>query len=234
VSRNRRLRFPSVLWALVPLLTFGWGIGFSFTYAAIRLRDRALGLWAAAYFVLGLTSFTLVNSSDSQNDWRGYVGTLLAIALIALGSAHAFGVRRSLIEPGSRRRRRPKIVSQQEQALAEARTEMERRREARQILTADPELARELCIGRPDLSRRYKDGGLVDANHAPTTALTTLPGISAALADQIVTSRDSVGGFHDLNDMSITLGITPQTLDEAATFLVFPRPKAPTNRRFRS
>jgi hypothetical protein len=227
VSRNRRWPFPSVLWALVPLLTFGWGIGFSFTYAAIRLRDRALGLWAAAYFVLGLTSFTLVNAGDSQSDWRGYVGALLAIALIALGSAHAFGVRRSLIAPGNRRRRRrPKIVSQQEQALAEARTEMERRHEARQILTADPELARQLCIGRPDLPRRYKDGGLVDANHAPATVLAALPGFSAALADQVVACRGSVGGFRGLSDMSITLGVTPQTLDEAAAFLVFPRPGA--------
>jgi hypothetical protein len=226
VSRNRRSPFPSVLWALVPLLTFGWGIGFSFTYAAIRLRDRVLGLWAAAYFVLGVTSLTLINSSDRQNDWRGAIGALLAIALIALGSAHAFGVRRSLTEPGGRRRRGPKIVSQQEEALTEARTEMARRSEARRILTTDPELARQLCIGRPDLTRRYKDGGLVDANHVPAAALAALPGINAVLADQIVTSRDSVGGFRDLSDMSITLGITPQTLDEAATFLVFPRPRA--------
>jgi hypothetical protein len=226
VSRNRRSKFPSVLWALVPLLSFGWGIGFSFTYAAIRLRDRALGLWAAGYFALGAISFALVNASNSQSDWRGDVGALLAIALMALGSAHAFGVRRSVIESGSRRGRRPKIVSQQEQALAEARTEMERRREARQILTADPELARQLCIGRPDLPRRYMDGGLVDANHAPAAVLAALPGFSPALADQVVSCRGGVGGFRGLSDMSITLGVTPQTLDEAAAFLVFPRPAA--------
>ena len=103
---------------------------------------------------------------------------------------------------------------------------MERRQRPRQILTADPELARQLCIGRPDLPRRYKDGGLVDANHAPATVLAAIPGIDTALATQIVASRDSVGGFRDLSDMSITLGIIPQNLDEAATFLVFPRPRA--------
>ena len=70
---------------------------------------------------------------------------------------------------------------------------------------------------------------MVDANHAPATVLATIPGISTTLAHQIVTSRDSVGGFRDLSDMSITLGITPQTLDEAATFLVFPGPERPTN-----
>ena len=226
VNRNGMSPFLSVLWALVPLLTLGWGTGFSFTYAAIRLRDGALGLWAAGYFVLGIISFGLVSSNSGQSDWQSNLGALMAIALIALGSAHTFAIRKYLVEPGTRRKRRAKIVSQQEQALAEARAEMDRRREAREILTADPELARQLCIGRPDLPRRYKDGGLVDVNHAPATVLAAIPGINSALADQIVTSRDSVGGFRDLSDMSITLGVSPQILDEAATFLVFPRPRA--------
>jgi hypothetical protein len=52
---------------------------------------------------------------------------------------------------------------------------MERRREARQILTADLELARQLCIGRPDLPNRYEAGGLVDANHAPPTVPRRFP-----------------------------------------------------------
>jgi hypothetical protein len=193
--------FLSVLWALVPLLTLGWGTGFSFTYAGIRLRDRVLGGWAAAYFALGTTSFLLVSSSESQSDWLGTVGALLAISLIALGSAHAFSIRRYLVEPGTRRKHRAKIVSQQGQALSEATIELERRREALKILKADPELARQLRIGRPDLSRRYRDGGLVDANHASPTALARLPGISISLADKIVTTRETVGSFNNLNDV---------------------------------
>jgi DNA uptake protein ComE-like DNA-binding protein len=175
---------------------------------------------------LGMTSFILVASSKSQGDWQMNVGTAMALTLMALGTAHAFAIRRRLIEPGGRSQYRPEFVSQQEQALAEARTELQRRSEARQILRADPELARQLCIGRPDLPRRYRDGGLVDANHAPATALEALPGINASLADGIVTTRDTVGGFNDLTDMSITLGITPQTLDEAEEFLVFPKHSA--------
>src|SRR5271169_2658302 len=182
----------SILWALVPLLTLGWGTGFSFTYAAIRLRDRALGACAAAYFVLGMASFILVASSKSQGDWQINVGTAMALTLMALGTAHAFAIRRRLIKPGGRPQFSPEFVSQQEQALAEAKTELQRRSEARQILRADPELARQLCIGRPDLPRRYKDGGLVDANHAPAAALAALPGINASLADGIVTTRDTV------------------------------------------
>jgi hypothetical protein len=219
--------FLSVLWALVPLLTLGWGTGFSFTYAAIRLRDRVLGAWAAAYFVVGLTSFLLVASSETGSGWEGDVGAALALLLMAGGSAHAFALRPQLSERRSKRWYRPRVGSEQELALTEAKAELERRREAREILSADPQLARQLCIGRPDLPRRFKDGGLVDANHAPATALAMLPGIGASLANGIVTTRGSVGGFSDLTDMSMTLGVAPQTLDEAAEFLVFPKHGAP-------
>jgi hypothetical protein len=222
---NRKGMSPplSVLWALVPLFTLGWGTGFSFAYAALRLRDAALGWYAAGYFVAGATSFLLLAASGEQGaGWRGTIGTFLLLGLIALGSAQSFGIRKHLVDPSVAWRRR-KVVSVQDQALAEARTEMQRRSEARQILIADPELARQLCIGRPDLPRRYRDGGLVDANHAPASVLAQLPGISPELADHIVTTRESVGGYRDLSDMSITLGIAPQTLDEGSTFLVFPR-----------
>ncbi len=215
----------SVLWALVPLLTLGWGTAVSFAYAALRLRDGVLGVWAWAYFVLGVTSFLLIASDNSG--WRENAGAALALILIAVGSVHAFVVRQRLVEPRSPQRYLVGPVSPQVQALAEARTELQRRREARQILRTDPELGWQLRIGRPDLPRRYMDGGLVDANHASAAALAALPGISASLASEIVTNRDSVGGFHDLNDMSLTLGISPQTLDEAGAFLVFPRLSTP-------
>jgi DNA uptake protein ComE-like DNA-binding protein len=220
-ARRPMAPVTSVLWALVPLVTLGWGTGFSFAYAAVRLRDAALGWWAAGYFVAGATSLTLIGVSNSQGGgWRGTLGGVLAFALIGLGSAHAFGIRPHLVDPSATWRRK-RVVSVQEQALAEARSEMQRRSEARRIAAVDPELARQLCIGRPDLPRQYRDGGLVDANHAPASVLASLPGIGSALADQIVSDRTSVGGFRDLTDMSITLGVAPQTLDEASTFLVF-------------
>ncbi len=210
----------SVLWALIPLLTLGWGTGFSFAYAALRLRDGILGAWAGVYFVLGLASFTLV-ASKSQGSWQENVGGVLALVLVGVGSAHAFAIRRRLTTGGSPRQYSTGSISPQERAVAEARTELERRREARQILKTDPELAWQLRIGRPDLPRRFQDGGLVDANHASAPALAALPGVTAKLASEIVSTRENLGGYRDLNDMSITLGIAPQMLDEAGAFLVF-------------
>ncbi len=210
----------SVLWALVPLLTFGWGTGFSFTYAAIRLRSWAFGAFAGVYFALGIVSFTLVGSNPSESAWSNF-GAAMVISLMALGTAHAFGIRRRLT--GQPEPVMVEMSGEQEQAIAEAKTELQRRHEAREILRTDPELAHQLCIGRPDLPHRYKDGGLVDANHASAAALAPLPGIGPSLADRIVATRDGVGGFDDLNDLSVTLGITPQILDEAGPFLVFPK-----------
>jgi len=61
----------SVLWALIPLVTFGWGAGFAFAYAAIKLRDRMFGLIAVGYVSLGLISFMLVGARTNDGDWRG-------------------------------------------------------------------------------------------------------------------------------------------------------------------
>jgi DNA uptake protein ComE-like DNA-binding protein len=62
---------------------------------------------------------------------------------------------------------------------------------------------------------------LVDANHASAGALAQLPGIGPSIANKIVVTRDGVGGFIGLDDLSLTLGISPTALDEAAEFLVF-------------
>lgn len=214
----------SVLWALVPLLTFGWANGFSFTYAAIRLRSRALGAIAGAYFALAMVSFVLVGSNPVSSAWSN-VGAAMAITLMALGTAHAFGIRRRLT--GEQEQVALRLTDEQAQAMAEARTQLQRRHEARRILSTDPQLARQLRIGRPDLPRHYDDGGLVDANHASAAALAPLPGIGPSVADKIVATRDGVGGFDGLNDLSITAGINPHAIDEAAEFLVFLTPPAP-------
>ena len=213
----------SVMWALTPLLTLGWGAGFSFTYAAVRLRSRAMGIAAAAYISLGAISFLLVNASRSDSDWQGGTGTALALALMAVGTAHAFAFRRNLIDPTSQFRRSVAgLAGDQAVAIASAKTQLRRRNEAREILAADPVLAHQLRIGRPDLPRRFDDGGLVDVNHAAARALATVPGIDPDLANRIVGTRDDVGGFNSLEDLSITLGVSPQRLDIAKMYLVFP------------
>jgi hypothetical protein len=47
----------------------------------------------------------------------------------------------------------------------------QRRQHARVLAKGDPVLARDLCIGRPNMPREFDGGGLVDVNHAAAPAL---------------------------------------------------------------
>jgi len=222
--RGRDSWEPSVLWALIPLLTFGWGTGMSFAYATLRLRSRSLALASTAYLTVSILSFHLVDVSTSNNDWHGNVGALLALGLMAVGTVHSFTIRTRVVGTGGANT--PAFNARghaQEQVIAAALARIQQRCEARRIADADPILARELGIGRPDVHRRFDDGGLVDVNHADATSLATVPGINAELAGRIVQSRQVVGGYADLADLSVTMDIAPPVLDESKEFLVFLR-----------
>jgi hypothetical protein len=63
-------------------------------------------------------------------------------------TAHALAVRRRVFEPGL-----------QQPALVAALQARQRREEARAVVARDVDLARELRIGRPDLSRQFDEVG---------------------------------------------------------------------------
>ena len=222
-ARGRRAWVPSLAWALVPLLTLGWGTGASFAYAAIRLRSRSLAWFAAAYVFGCILSFQLVDVSSSTDDWRGNAGAVLAIFLMTIGSVNAFTLRGRLLASSGMDFSTSIAGAGQEQAIAAARARISRRIQARRIVSSDPVLARELGIGRPELRSRFDDGGLVDVNHATASSLASVPGISADLAGRIIQSCQVVGGYADLTDLSVTMGIAPPALDESKEFLVFLR-----------
>jgi hypothetical protein len=83
-----------------------------------------------------------------------------------------------------------------------------RREQALTLLDHYPLIARELRIGRPDLSRVFNDGGLVDINAVPEHILAALPGVTVPRAQQIVARRRSVGGFASVEEL-ITGGLLP-------------------------
>lgn len=68
-----------------------------------------------------------------------------------------------------------------------------RRDAARKLAADDPLLARELHIGRPDLTRSYDDGGLVDLNGAPAHVIARVCGIPLDVATTIVDVRNGRG-----------------------------------------
>ena len=203
--------FPSVLWALVPAMTFSLGTPFSFAFAAHRLRSRAVAWCAALYGVVVVSSFWLLQMDFLS--WRSNLGYAMALTVVTVGTAHAFVIRgRVFPEP-----------SPHDLEMAAAKARIQARDRSRQLLTANPTLAAELGIGRPDLNRRFDDGGLVDVNHVPLGILSQVPGFDEAMALRIGTVREDIGGFTSIEDLSVTLGIPPQALDEAADHLVFVR-----------
>jgi DNA uptake protein ComE-like DNA-binding protein len=202
----------SVVWALIPIATFGWGAPFTFTYAALRLRSRSLGVCAGAYTAVAVVSFYLAGNNN-DNSWQANAGVAIAAIAGVIGTAQAFVIRERVVSGRGGN----------DTALGHAEERLRLRERARTIAAKNPSLAHELQIGRPDRSRRFDDGGLVDVNHVPMACLVQVAGIDQPTAEMIVEVRDGVGGFTSVDDVSVTLGLPPNALDYAAGRLIFIR-----------
>lgn len=156
--------------------------------------------------------------------------------LIGGGLTTTFVVRRQLVRPGYDDQARAVAASVWpstaravprsngvDPAISEALERRQRRAAARQILERDPALARELRIGRPDLPRKFDDGGLVDVNHAPAAILASLPGFTPELAEQIIRVRDERHGFAFVEELEAYAGLPEGLASELAERLLFLR-----------
>jgi hypothetical protein len=134
----------------------------------------------------------------------------LVLGLMVVPTAHAFLVRRRVLEP-----------TPQQPALVAALQARQRREEARAIAARDVDLARELRIGRPDLPRQFDDGGLVDLNHAPAPVMVQLLGLSEAEAAQVIEARDRIGAFISAEEVIAQTDLPPTLIDGIRERLVF-------------
>jgi hypothetical protein len=99
-------------------------------------------------------------------------------------------------------------------AIAVIQAGRRRREEARELARRDPQMARDLRVGRPDLARQYDDGGLVDVNNAPEATLTGWLGLSAAQSAQVVAARQQLNRFEHVEDLVNLAGLDPSTYDQ--------------------
>ncbi|WP_430783531.1 ComEA family DNA-binding protein [Actinoplanes sp. G11-F43] len=108
-------------------------------------------------------------------------------------------------------------------ALARAQWRAERREEARKLQAAQPSMAAELMIGRPDMpGRQYDDGGLVDVNHVPAEHLARHLHIDRPLADEIVAVRDLHHGLSSPDELIVYCdSLTPEKLATFRDRLIF-------------
>jgi hypothetical protein len=91
----------------------------------------------------------------------------------------------------------------------------------RNLAQQEPETARELRIGRPDLPRSIADGGLIDINSAGSEALEKVLSLKPDAAQRLLKARTAVGRFTDLEDLQRSTNLPAETIRRAGDYLVF-------------
>lgn len=193
IRRQRSRRVAVSLAIAIPIVSCGLASWAVIAYYAVRRRSLLTGLSAVGYFGLDVLAFAMLNHSqpDSSDGWAG------AGVLVMLTSMLGAAVQGAVLAGGPSGQDDagldPVLIGALEQRV--------RRDQARQLVYQYPAIARELAIGRPDLPRRYDDGGLVDVNSAPAEVLAALPGVDGEHARRIVAHRTDFGPLSSLDDL---------------------------------
>lgn len=198
----------------MPLLTLGFGTAAIMVHAAVRKRN-IFQYAAVPVYLCGLV-FVLAFDPDRGGSRATIFGTGMTINM-GLGFVHAVAIRAWVFgSPDG-----PDLRDQQKAALAAHADVVEARKSARRLAVEQPQAARELEIGRPDLpNRTYPDGGLVDVNHVSADALTRYADVPAPVAARIIELRDRVGSFSSVEDLEVFLD-QDDALEEARDRLLF-------------
>lgn len=202
---DRRL-LVSWIWALSPLITMGFSTPLTFAIAAYRTRRMHFTIATVVYTTLVILGFALPES----------IGYLCWDLNWIMGAIHALVVRSWAFPPP-----RPQSEQAIEAAMRAVKERRDLRRKARELVAADPGLARELGIGRPDLDRTFDDGGLVDVNTAPADVLTQLRGITPERAARIIRIREARGPYGSVEDLSVFADLPPALTDALTDHLLF-------------
>jgi DNA uptake protein ComE-like DNA-binding protein len=210
VLRATPARFRGKAWLLFAVVPFGLTTWAAFLYIGIRARRPRWLAWAAVY-AAGLAAFLALDTADGRN---GAVAA--AAAVIGLLTWFGGGVHATVVSDAAARR----ISGRPDAALDAARLRMERRAEGRRLAAAQPALAREVGLGRPDIPGG-DDYGLVDVNHASPAGLAALPGVTDELVSQIADMRGQVGGFASVDDLGLVLDLPPGVIDQLRDTTIF-------------
>jgi Helix-hairpin-helix motif len=194
-------------WPYISLVPFGFG-AWAPIYAGARAHESkwiALGVLWTAMIVIALI---LSGGHGHGND--GVVGALAIVAWLG-GVATSFSIRSAYEQQmGSPMLRATEVGEQR----------LRDREKAQRIARDNPALAREMGIGRPDVTGAA-DAGLVDLNNASVTALLKLPGVDGDVATEIVEAREKVHGFASLEDMGAALDLDGNLVEGLRDRVVF-------------
>jgi DNA uptake protein ComE-like DNA-binding protein len=198
-------------WVLLTLVPFGWGNWLAFLFAGVRARERRWKFWSAGYAFLALMPFAVLDPLVAAGENHDAV-----VGIVLLGTWMAGVVHALIIRPEYVRR----VSGGMATAVEAAREQVQSRQEALRLAQREPEVARELGVGRPDRPGAH-DAGLVDVNSAPLEVIDRLPGIDNAAARRIVAVREQVDGFTSLEDIGMTMDLDGETVEDLRGRVVF-------------
>jgi len=213
-----------VAWASVPV----WSIGFlSFVpFLAFAVINRGKRDWAvfAAYLAATIAMIIAIGVEETNDNRGGAAVGGFIIALVGCAAIHAavlFRPGRAVEATASGPAAPASPERRNRQAVAVAKSRIERREEARHLVRSDPALARDLKIGRPDLPRDYDDGGLVDVNHVPGPVLATGLGLAPTEVTDVLAARDRLGRFSSADELCAYTQLSPDRVDEIRDLMLF-------------
>jgi DNA uptake protein ComE-like DNA-binding protein len=216
MGRRRRrgwLRGKAWLLLTLPLGLTTWT---AFLYIGIRARRPRWLVWSAFYMAVFAT-YWVVDSSHTHSTATA-IASWAGLAVWVGGAIHAVAISSKAVRQIDERT--DPLVEDATPALRAAEGRIERRAQGRKLLAHQPQLAKEVGVGRPDVpgADAY---GLVDVNHAGEAALRSLPGITEEAAQKIVRMRPELGGFSSVEDLGAALDLPSAMVDEIRDVAIF-------------
>ena len=216
----RRMFANGAWYYTVTIATVGLFAWVAFLHAAInldhssRVRRRVVQYGVCAVAIAVLSGVT---PTDRQGNPRGTVGGLLstvvavgALVVIVMACVQLRPLRRAVYGPTEPAKVAPGV----DPAVATALANRRRREDARALAERDPNLARDLNMGRPDRAREYDDGGLIDINSAPAAVFVTVCGIDREAAERLVTTREHYpSGFTSVQEVLAYVDLSERDAD---------------------
>ena len=186
---------------VITIATAGLLAAVPFFHAASRLdrpQLRKVGAGMAAGALLGYALIAVAPTDDAGDPtgWLSNVAGIILLTVVVVATILLIGLRKEVYNPSGA----ALPPSGNQGAMASIEAARRQRKEARELAVKDPMMARELGIGRPESRQGYDDGGLLDLNLATATQLSAVCGLPQDLAQEVVTSRDALGRFLNVED----------------------------------
>jgi DNA uptake protein ComE-like DNA-binding protein len=203
-------RWQGKAWLLLTL-PVGLTTWAAFLYVGIRARRPSWIAWAGVYAAT-LAGWLVIDSPGRPAGTAHGIATVLAILTWIGGGIHAAAISNDAVR---------RISTRNDPAVAAAEARIGLRAEGKHLLATQPDVAREVGVGRPDVPGAH-DYGLIDVNHCPAETLTRLPGVTNELARQIIAGREQAGGYSSIEDVGLLMNLPPATVDALRDLTAFP------------